>query len=107
MKRIEFLKDKFKYIIFFIIIITIVNIYLFSIDIFEKQYEELLYLNFLILIITLIFFIIDYINLKNKYRDIQKCIESNEDIDKYLIKGQSIEENIMKEIGRASCRERV
>lgn len=98
MKRIEFLKDKFKYIIFFIIIITIVNIYLFSIDIFEKQYEELLYLNFLILIITLIFFIIDYINLKNKYRDIQKCIESNEDIDKYLIKGQSIEENIMKAI---------
>ena len=60
--------------------------------------ENLLYLNFLILIIILIFFIIDYINLKNKYHDIQKCIESNEDIDKYLIKGQSIEENIMKAI---------
>lgn len=29
---------------------------------------------------------------------IYKCIESNEDIDKYLIKGQSIEENIMKAI---------
>ena len=98
MKIVEYLKDRFKYIILFIIIISIIDIYLFAIDIFKHQYEELLYLNFLILIISFIFFIIDYINLKNKYKDILRCLEMNKDIDTYLISGKSIEDNIMKGI---------
>ena len=98
MKIVEYLKDRFKYIILFIIIISIIDIYLFAIDIFKHQYEELLYLNFLILIISFIFFIIDYINLKNKYNDILRCLENYKDIDTYLISGKSIEDNIMKDI---------
>ena len=98
MKIIEYLKDRFKYITLFIILISIIDIYLFAIDIFKHQYEELLYLNFLILIITVLFFIIDYINLKNKYKDIIRCLEVNEDIDTYLISGKSVEDNIMKGI---------
>ena len=98
MKIIEYLKDRFKYITLFIILISIIDIYLFAIDIFKHQYEELLYLNFLILIITVLFFIIDYINLKNKYKDIIRCLEGNEDIDTYLISGKSVEDNIMKGI---------
>ncbi|MBQ3421236.1 MAG: sensor histidine kinase [Romboutsia sp.] len=98
MKIVEYLKDRFKYIILFIIIISIIDIYLFAIDIFKHQYEELLYLNFLILIISFIFFIIDYINLKNKYKDILRCLEIHKDIDTYLISGKSIEDNIMKGI---------
>ena len=98
MKIAEYLKDRFKYIILFIIIISIIDIYLFAIDIFKHQYEELLYLNFLILIITVLFFMIDYINLKNKYKDIRRCLEVYEDIDTYLISGKSVEDNIMKGI---------
>ena len=98
MKIAEYLKDRFKYIILFIIIISIIDIYLFAIDIFKHQYEELLYLNFLILIITVLFFIIDYINLKNKYKDIIRTLENHKDIDTYLISGKSIEDNIMKRI---------
>lgn len=98
MKIIEYLKDRFKYITLFIIIISIIDIYLFAIDIFKKQYEELLYLNFLILIITVLFFIVDYVNLKNKYKDILRCLEVYEDIDTYLISGKSVEDNIMKDI---------
>ena len=98
MKIVEYLKDRFKYIILFIIIISIIDIYLFAIDIFKHQYEELLYLNFLILIIGFIFFIIDYINLKNKYKDIVRCLEVHEYIYTDLISGKSIEDNIMKGI---------
>lgn len=98
MKIVEYLKDRFKYIILFIIIISIIDIYLFAIDIFKHQYEELLYLNFLILIIGFIFFIIDYLNLKNKYKDILRCLENYKDIDTYLISGKNIEDNIMKGI---------
>ena len=98
MKIVEYLKDRVKYIVVFIIIISIIDIYLFAIDIFKHQYEELLYLNFLILIISFIFFIVDYINLKNKYKDIIRCLEVNEDIDTYLISGKSVEDNIMKGI---------
>ena len=98
MKIVENLKDRFKYIVLFNIIISIIDIYLFAIDIFKHQYEELLYLNFLILIISFIFFIIDYINLKNKYNDILRCLENYKEIDTYLISGKSIEDNIMKDI---------
>ena len=98
MKIIEYLKDRFKYIILFIIIISIIDIYLFVIDVFKHQYEELLYLNFLILIISFVFFIIDYLKLKNKYKDILSCLENHKDIDSYLISGNSIEDNIMKGI---------
>lgn len=57
-----------------------------------------MYLNFLILIIGFIFFIIDYLNLKNKYKDILRCLENYKDIDTYLISGKNIEDNIMKGI---------
>ena len=48
--------------------------------------------------LSFIFFIIDYINLKNRYKDILRCLENNKDIDTYLISGKSIEENIMEGI---------
>ena len=98
MKIVEYLKDRFKYIVLFIIIISIFDIYLFVIDIFKHRYEELLYFIFLILIISFIFFIIDYINLKNKYKDILRCLDVYEEIDTYLISGKCIEDNIMKGI---------
>ncbi|WLD29395.1 hypothetical protein CDIFMA2_32860 [Clostridioides difficile] len=43
---VKYLKDRFKYIVLFLIIISIINIYLFAINIFENQYVELIYLDF-------------------------------------------------------------
>lgn len=95
---VKYLKDRFKYIVLFFIIISIINIYLFAINIFENQYAELIYLDFLALLIIIVFFIVDYINFKNSYKDLCKCLENNDDIDNYLISGQSFEANIMRDI---------
>lgn len=95
---VKYLKDRLKYIVLFLIIISIINIYLFAINIFENQYAELIYLDFLALLTIIVFFIVDYINFKNSYKDLCKCLENNDDIDKYLISGQSFEENIMRNI---------
>lgn len=82
---VKYLKGRLKYIVLFLIIISIINIYLFAINIFENQCAELIYLDFLVSLIIIVFFIVDYINFKNSYKDLCKCLENNDDIDNYLI----------------------
>ena len=48
MNFIEYLKNRFRYIILSIIIIGLIDIYLFAIDILENYFEELIYLNLLL-----------------------------------------------------------
>jgi signal transduction histidine kinase len=94
----EYMKNRFKYITLFLIVISTINIYLFSINAFENKFSELIYLDFIVLLIIGAFFIVDYIQCKNKYKELYKCLDENDYIDEYLIKGQSSEEKLMKSI---------
>ena len=79
MNFIEYLKNRFRYIILSIIIIGLIDIYLFAIDILENYFEELIYLNFIIVIIILAFIICDYIDWKNNYKILYESLEENKD----------------------------
>ena len=98
MNFIEYLKNRFRYIILSIIIIGLIDIYLFAIDILENYFEELIYLNFIIVIIILAFIICDYIDWKNNYKILYESLEENKDMDESLIDGKSFEEKLMKAI---------
>lgn len=80
------------------VVVSIINIYLFAIDIFKNRYSELIYLDFLVLFIIMVFFVIDYINFRNSYINLYNCIENSGEIDSYLVDGQSFEENLIKDI---------
>ncbi|MDK2563678.1 sensor histidine kinase [Romboutsia sedimentorum] len=98
MNIIDYIKNKFKYIAFVCVLLGITNIYLYSLNSFKDRYGELIYLDILLIMIIIVFFILDYINWRNKYKDIYECIEINKDIGEYLILGNSFEEEIMREI---------
>lgn len=84
--------------VFLIIIISIVDIYLISINTFVNNLDDFVYLNFLMLIISLVFFTLDYKIIKNKYKDLQNSLEENQRIDSYLINGDSFEEELIKSV---------
>lgn len=98
MNLIAYIKNKFKYIAFIYAILGIINMYLFSLNSFKNKYGELIYLDIFIVIIITAFIVLDYIKWKSKYQDIYECIESNKDINEYLLYGDSFEEEIIKEI---------
>lgn len=98
MRLIEYIKSKFRYMVFLIIIISIVDIYLISINTFVNNLDDFVYLNFLMLIISLVFFTLDYKIIKNKYKDLQNSLEENQRIDSYLINGDSFEEELIKSV---------
>ena len=58
MNFIEYLKNRFRYIILSIIIIGLIDIYLFAIDILENYFEELIYLNLISFCSKIAFFIV-------------------------------------------------
>ncbi|MDS6278993.1 sensor histidine kinase [Clostridioides difficile] len=95
---VKYLKGRSKYIALPLVVVSIINIYLFAIDIFKNKYSELIYLDFLVLFIIMVFFVIDYINFRNSYTNLYNCIENSGEIDSYLVDGQSFEENLIKDI---------
>ncbi|MCA0519846.1 sensor histidine kinase, partial [Clostridioides difficile] len=64
---VKYLKGRSKYIALPLVVVSIINIYLFAIDILKNRYSELIYLDFLVLFIIMVFFVIDYINFRNSY----------------------------------------
>ncbi|MDX5713270.1 sensor histidine kinase, partial [Clostridioides difficile] len=78
---VKYLKGRSKYIALHLVVVSIINIYLFAIDIFKNKYSELIYLDFLVLFIIMVFFVIDYINFRNSYTNLYNCIENSGEID--------------------------
>ncbi len=98
MNFIRFIKEKIFNIIFLISLILIINIYLISINSFKNRIGDLVYLDFIIMIIYLIWIYINFVRWKSKYNDIYYSIVRKEDITLQYIKGNSLEEEIMLKI---------
>lgn len=94
----RFLKEKNFNIIFLLFLILIINIYLISINSFKNRIGDLIYLDFIIIIIYLIWIYINFTRWKSKYKDIYYSIVKKEDISFQYIKGNSLEEEIMLNI---------
>lgn len=94
----RFIKEKILNIIFLVSLILIINIYLISINSFKNRIDDLVYLDFIIIIIYLIWIYINFIRWKSKYNDIHYSIVKKEDISSQYIKGNSLEEEIMLKI---------
>ena len=71
---VKYLKGRSKYIALPLVVVSIINIYLFAIDIFKNKYSELIYLDFLVL------------------------FKVSKDMHKIQVDGQAFEENLIKDI---------
>lgn len=92
----RFIKEKGLNLICFIIIISIINIYLICINSFQSRYEDLLYLDFLIILVYLIFFIVNYNRWSKKFRYIYDNIEDKIELEYEKIAENSLEEELLK-----------
>lgn len=95
MNLIRFIKEKGLNIIFSISVLVVVNIYLISINSFNSRTSDLIYLDFIVMTIYVIWIYIDYVNWKKKYYDLYKSILDKNDISSGDIKESSLEEEMI------------
>ncbi|WP_291653023.1 sensor histidine kinase [Clostridium sp.] len=95
MGLIRFMKEKSINIIFSIALLLVINIYLISINSFNGRTSDLIYLDFIMITIYLIWLATTYFNWKKKYYDLYKSILNENDISLEDVKENSLEEEII------------
>lgn len=98
MNLIRFIKEKSINIIFSISLLLVINIYLISINSFNGRTSDLIYLDFIIITIYLIWIYTAYFNWKKKYNDLYKSILDKNDISIEDVKERSLEEEIIYKV---------
>lgn len=98
MSFFKYLKDSLWTILYFIVIILIINLILISSTALDKSLSDILYMNILIFSISLIFLLIDYIKWRNSYSGLRKALCNKEDIDRLLPNGEKLEQVLIREI---------
>ncbi|MBP3914548.1 ATP-binding protein [Clostridium sp.] len=93
----EFLKEKLSNFIYSAVLFLIINIYLFSLNSI-KNLSDLIYLDILIITIFIVFTILDYRKMKDRYSSIMELIEDEKDIDSYCIDDNFLEGKIINYI---------
>lgn len=90
----RYIKDRKINIVFVFSIILIVNVVLFSTFTINIDNEDIIYMDILILFITIIYFSYDYFQWNKNYKNIYKDLKNNKDIEKVFMNGK-IEEDII------------
>lgn len=93
----EFLKEKLSNFIYSAVLFLIINIYLFSLNSI-KNLSDLIYLDILIITLFIIFTILDYRKMKDRYSDIVELIDKEKDIDSSCIEEDFFEGKIINYI---------
>lgn len=98
MSLIRFIKEKNINIIFSIALLIVINIYLISINSFNDRASDLIYLDFIIIAIYLMWIYTAYFNWKKQYYDLYKSILDKNDISIEDVKESSLEEEIIYKV---------
>lgn len=98
MSLIRFIKEKNINIIFSIALLIVINIYLISINSFNGRASDLIYLDFIIIAIYLMWIYTAYFNWRKQYYDLYKSILDKNDISIEDVKESSLEEEIIYKV---------
>lgn len=98
MSLFKYLKDSFRTISCFLLMILIVNLILISSTDLDKSILDIFYMNMLLFLIFIGFLIIDYIGWKSTYKGIENALNAHEKIDTYLPEGEKLEQLLMRKI---------
>ena len=98
MTLLSFIKTHKRIIGFFFLVMTMVNFILFVSSNLEKALNDILYLNFLIAVISIIYGIASYINWLNSYKLLREALDKNENIDRTVEADNSFYTLLMNDI---------
>lgn len=97
----RFIKEKLLNIICFITVFIVLNLFLFCLTSFKNNLKDLIYVDFIITSIYLVFLFMEYSKWKKVYREVYKLMNDNKEILINDINGESLEEEIMSYIIRS------
>lgn len=98
MSLFKYLKDSFRTILCFLLMILVINLILISSTDLNKSILDIFYINMLVFLIFIGFLIIGYIRWKSTYKELKNALNVQEKIDTYLPEGEKLEEVLMREI---------
>ena len=93
----EFLRERKYHFTYSLVLFLIINVYFFSLSIIDDL-SDLIYLDILIITLFIIFTILDYRKMKDRYSDIVELIDKEKDIDSSCIEEDFFEGKIINYI---------
>jgi len=98
MTLFKYLKDLSGPILFFFLMILLIDLILISSTDLNKSFLDIAYLNLLFFFISLIFLAIGYTKWRNTYAVLKRAIEFAENIDSFAPEGNKLEQMLIRQI---------
>lgn len=94
----RFIYENIRFILFNLGVLFFINIYFLVLSLLNDNFEELLYLDIMLIFIYICAFIIKYIIWKDRFKEIYEIMRKNNDINISDINKEFLEEEIMRYI---------
>ncbi|NLY68109.1 MAG: HAMP domain-containing histidine kinase [Tissierellia bacterium] len=94
----KYLKDSYRPILFFFLMLLIIDLILISSTDINKSFLDIFYLNLLFLTLSLIFLATGYVRWRNTYKELKRAIEFEENIDSLAPGGNKLEEILIRDL---------
>lgn len=98
MSIFRYIKDLFWTILYFLIVVLIIDLMLISSVNINEAISDIFYMNILIFFVSLIFLLIGYVKWKKDYKNLKNAIYNGESIDILDYQGDKLEQELMREI---------
>lgn len=105
MNIIAYIKNSVIKILYFISIFTVINLILITSSQLDASITDIIYMDFLIIVISLFFLLLDYYKFKSGYGEIYKALENGDKVDSFLPEAKSYELKLIKGIVCAKNKE--
>ncbi|WP_333860564.1 sensor histidine kinase [Clostridium sp.] len=106
MSIVTYIKNSLFKIIYFLCIFTVVNLILYSSKSFGESFYDIVYMDFLIIAISLFFIFVDYKKWKYNYEEIYESVIKGEEITLNVEENYIFETWLIKEILKIKDKER-
>ena len=98
MTLFKYLKDLYRPILFFFLMILIMDLILISSTDINKSLLDIIYLNLLFFSISIVFLTIGYVKWRNTYKELKRAMELGENIDSFAPEGNKMEQKLIRDI---------
>jgi len=107
MSLFKYIKDSKRPILFFFLTILTIDLILITSTDLDKSLLDILYMNLLLLSISVIFLVISYIKWRNTYKDLKKALDFEKNIDSVSPKGNKLEQMLIRDVINIKNREKL
>lgn len=101
MNIITYIKNSIMKILYFISVFTVINLILLNSCEINASINDIAYMDFLIVVISLFFIFLDYYKFKVSFSEISKALENEEKVDNFLPEPKSYELKLIHRIVKA------